>query len=301
MAIATRFSLGPVQYYWTKDQLADFYSAAAASEIGTIYLGETVCSKRRSFSVAEWIDLAGELRNRGKEVVLSSLTLIESESEISSLRSLISKSDIVIEANDYAAVHIAKELNRPFVAGSTLNLYNTDALRVLAGLGMIRWHAPFELNRDRLTEIIATMRDDEALRHIGIEIQTYGRLALSHSARCFTARAANLPKDRCAMRCKDYPDGITMLSQDGNELFQVNGIQVQSHKHLNLIPYLSDITTMGVDLLRVYATDHTIFDLISQIKHAPHGQTSIPCETETCDGYWHGHPGLDSKLPRSMP
>jgi collagenase-like PrtC family protease len=76
-----RISLGPVQYFWPRETLDAFYEAAAGSDADIVYLGETVCSKRRSFRPEEWLELAASLAARGKEVALSTLTLIEARSE----------------------------------------------------------------------------------------------------------------------------------------------------------------------------------------------------------------------------
>ncbi|MBP6384838.1 MAG: U32 family peptidase, partial [Aeromonas sp.] len=42
-----QFSLGPLLFYWPKADTQAFYQAAADSQADIIYLGETVCSKRR--------------------------------------------------------------------------------------------------------------------------------------------------------------------------------------------------------------------------------------------------------------
>ena len=39
-------SLGPLQYYWPRQQTLDFYAAVAAMPVDIVYLGETVCSRR---------------------------------------------------------------------------------------------------------------------------------------------------------------------------------------------------------------------------------------------------------------
>lgn len=53
-----KYALGSVLYYWPKQELYDFYQQAAQSEADIIYLGETVCSKRREMKPADWIELA---------------------------------------------------------------------------------------------------------------------------------------------------------------------------------------------------------------------------------------------------
>lgn len=284
-------SLGSIQYYWSKQALLDFYSEAATSKVDTLYLGETVCSKRRALSTQDWIDLAIELEKLGKHCILSSLTLIESESEISTLRSMIKKSELWIEANDYAAVQIAQEFQRPFVAGSNLNVYNTHALKLLAKQGMVRWHAPLEMSASSLQTIMAAVQADASLQHLETEIQVYGRLALSHAARCFTARAANLPKDQCETRCIAHQDGFTMQTQENQSLFQVNGIQIQSYHRCNLLPHLKDISNMGIDMLRFYAEDNATLEVINSLGTRPQ---QIPLqEGSECNGYWYGKPGLE--------
>lgn len=286
-----KISLGPIQYYWSKQAILDFYAEAATSDIDTFYLGETVCSKRRAMSALDWIDLAIQLEKLGKRSILSSLTLIESESEISALRSMIKRTELWIEANDYAAVQIALEYQRPFVAGSNLNIYNTHTLQVLAKQGMVRWHAPLEMSAYSLSTLQTALQEDTTLQHVETEMQIYGRLALSHAARCFTARAANLPKDQCETRCIAHPDGFTMHTQENQSLFQVNGIQIQSYKRCNLTPYLNTIADMGIDLIRFYAEDQNTLNIINDLHSA--ARQRIPLlEESACNGYWHGQPGM---------
>jgi len=67
-----KYSLGSVLYYWSKQELHDFYQLAADSEADIIYLGETVCSKRREMKPADWIELARQLALSGKQIILSS-------------------------------------------------------------------------------------------------------------------------------------------------------------------------------------------------------------------------------------
>src|SRR3546814_4678787 len=38
------------------------------------------------------------------------------------------------------------------------------------------------------------------------EVFAYGRMPLAFSARCFTARHRNIPKDNCQYVCMDHPD-----------------------------------------------------------------------------------------------
>ena len=52
----------------------------------------------------DWFDVACVLAEAGKEVVFSSLVLIEPESDLKVLRKLVNQPDFRVEANDMAAV-----------------------------------------------------------------------------------------------------------------------------------------------------------------------------------------------------
>ena len=67
-----RLSLGPVQYLWSRDDLFALYDEVAETAIDIVYLGETVCSKRRSLRLDDWIEVGERPAAAGKEVVLSS-------------------------------------------------------------------------------------------------------------------------------------------------------------------------------------------------------------------------------------
>src|SRR5690348_3954637 len=126
-----KLSLGPLQYFWPRERALAFYREAVRWPLDIIYLGETVCSKRRELGTGDWIDLAGELAESGRQIVLSSLALIEAESELGVLKRLIEHGDCWIEANDLSAVQLCRERRVPFVAGPALNVYNHHALKLL--------------------------------------------------------------------------------------------------------------------------------------------------------------------------
>ena len=138
-----KLSVGPLLYHWTRPQVFAFYRALAAQPVDCVYLGEVVCSKRRALGYAEWAAIARELADAGKEVIISTLALMEAESELSAL-GRIAADAVTIEANDMAAVQLAG--GRPFVIGPHLNVYNGKTLRLLAALGARRWVAPLELD-----------------------------------------------------------------------------------------------------------------------------------------------------------
>ena len=135
------------------------------------------------------------------------MALLEAESELLTLRRLCENGRFTVEANDMGAVRLLAGRNTPFVLGTGINVYNGHTLRFLAGLGEKRWVAPVELSQQTLASI-------QAERPAGVETEVfvYGRMPLAYSARCFTARYHDLPKDDCQYRCLDDPDGLILLS-----------------------------------------------------------------------------------------
>jgi len=63
------------------------------------------------------LDVANRLADAGKEAVLSTLTLIESESDLKALRRMVDNDKFAVEANEMGAVRLLAEKKVPFVAG----------------------------------------------------------------------------------------------------------------------------------------------------------------------------------------
>ena len=246
-----KLSLGPLQYFWPREQTLAFYRQAIHWPLDIVYLGETVCSKRRELRTVEWLDLATELAASGKQVVLSTLALIEAEAELGVLDRQVSHGGFWIEANDLSAVQLCREHGRPFVAGPSLNVYNHRALAMLAEDGLRRWVPGVEQGQALIAELKQAHAAD-GLAMPELEVIAWGRLPLSFSARCFTARALDLPKDQCGFRCIDYPDGLPLATREGRPFLRINGIQVQGEETTDLGPELPALHELGVDILRLY-------------------------------------------------
>ncbi|AVO40938.1 U32 family peptidase [Simplicispira suum] len=292
-----KLSLGALQYYWPRQTIFDFYQAIAASPVDIIYLGETVCSRRHELRLSDWIDIADLMRDSGKEAVLSTQVLLESGIEVSAMHKVTGNPDYLIEANDMGAVQRLSAAQRPFVGGLHLNIYNQPALTWLASLGATRWVAPLEMKHQDLSALI-----QDGPKDLQTEVFAYGRMPLAFSARCFTARQRNLPKDDCQFACMDHPDGLMLKTRESEDFLVLNGIQTQSARVHNLIDELPRMQSMGVAVARISPqAQHTheilaLFDAVRRGTLAPHDartqlQPLVP--DQSCNGYWHGQPGLD--------
>ncbi len=289
-----KLSLGPILYFWSKQKIYDFYESVADTRIDIIYLGETVCSKRRSLKTQDWISLANELAENGKQVVLSTLTLIEAESELNTLRQVCEQRDFLVEANDMAAVQLLSEKNRPFVSGPFINIYNAKTLEFFHRQKLKRWVMPVELSGETLSQILQQIKETKLAEGIETEVFSYGQLPLAFSARCFTARAHELPKDQCEFVCEEYPDGLPFTSQEGEEVFTINGIQTQSGLCYNLLKEIPDMQQMGVDILRLSPQYEGIEHVIQTFSNVILDKAGLELEEKPyCNGYWYRKPGKD--------
>jgi len=292
-----KYSLGPILYFWPQKEVESFYFAASKSDADIIYLGETVCSKRRELKIGEWLDIAKSLANTGKQIVISTMTLLESSQELDIMRKYINNGDFIIEANDMSAIQIAAEKKVPFVAGPSINAYNAQTLKILLNKGMIRWCMPVELSRDWLIHTLDQCNHLNIKKKFEIEVFGYGYLPLAYSARCFTARAENRPKDKCQKCCIHYPNGILTESQEGQDIFVLNGIQTQSGYCYNLInelPMMKDI----VDVIRVSPLSIDTCDYIKHFKTNETGKNSKSLSSKECNGYWHQVSGMERLTPK---
>ena len=290
-----KLALGPVLYYWQRDALFEFYERIADASVDIVYLGETVCSKRHTFRLEDWLAVAQKLAAAGKQVVLSTQALIESESDLKTLRRQAENGNYLVEANDMGAVRLMS--GKQFVAGPHINTYNPQTLALLAELGAQRWVIPVEMSRQMLTGMLA-----DKPQGMETEVFAYGRLPLAFSARCFTARHYNLPKDDCQFRCLDHAGGLTLKTREGQPFLALNGIQTQSSKVYNLVAELDVMEQLGVDVVRVSPQPFHTEKILALFRLRLDGnlsgseageQMAQLMPDQACDGYWHERPGIE--------
>jgi collagenase-like PrtC family protease len=293
-----KLALGPLLYYWPREAVLEFYARIAAAPVDVVYLGEVVCGRRRALRIDDWLSLARDLAAAGKSVVLSTPVLLESEADVRAMRRVADNAEFAIEANEMGAVRARG--GRPFVAGPHLNVYNGATLAWLAELGATRWVPPVELSR----EAVAGLQRE---RPAGVETEVFawGRLPLAFSARCFTARHYDLPKDQCEFRCIEHPEGLALATRDGVPFLALNGIQTQSARVYDLSAALGELRALGVDIVRLSPQASAMeavvaaFDSARARRNSPAeaSRALAPLAAARCNGYWHGTAGLDYREP----
>ena len=290
-----RLSVGPIQFHWSKQQMLDFYDQVEASAADIVYLGETVCSKRRELRHQDWLDLADCLIASGKEVVFSTLALVEARSEIGYIRKLCENGRFLVEANDMTAVQLLAG-RTSFVGGSTLNVQNDVVLRKLFDLGLVRWIPPVEMP----ARVLADVRE-RVPESVECEVFGWGRMPLAYSARCYTARAHNVSKDDCANCCLEYADGLMLETRDLDEFLVINGIQTMSARTVCLAEEYD--STTAPDILRISPQSTGTGDVIALFDALRKGTTATTEAIDNlqamvpnglCNGYWHDSAGMSA-------
>ena len=292
-----KLALGPLLYYWPRQEVLDFYAGIAASPVDAVYLGETVCSRRHELRLDDWLELGRQLAAAGKEVILASQSLIESESDLKTLRQIAGQEEFRVEANDMGAVRLLAEAGvTNWIAGPTLNIFNPRTLELLMASGASRWVVAPEIPGAELAAIRAGL-----VQPIETEIYAYGRLPLAFSARCFTARHFNLQKDACEFRCLSIMDGLPLLTREGEPFLTLNGVQTQSARVHNLLADLPGLAGRA-ELLRISPQGAHSLEIVRLFRTALEGRLTPAAALDAsrdympeapCNGFWHGRPGVE--------
>ena len=288
-----QITLAPIPFYWPKAQVFDFYQQALHWPVDRICLGETICAKRRELRLDDWLVVAQMLQQQGKTPILSTLALVQSAADLKTLKAYCQNTEFELEVNDLAGVELCHQLGRPFSAGPFLNIYNSATLKRLYQDGLLRWNLPVELGKAALADLLEAI--EQAALVIKTELLVHGFLPLALSARCFTARATERPKDQCERICLDYPRGIRVTSSDQQTLFTINGLQTLSGHVFDLLSELDDIRHAGIDSIRISPSQPDMATVVHNYAVASRGQSLTAAQKTTarpCNGFWFGKPGM---------
>lgn len=297
-------TVGPLLYHWPRVALMAFYAELADGPADTVVLGEVVCARRRELRLDDWLGLARELAQSGKEVVLAAQALIETEADLRLLEHQGEQGAFAVEAADASALQLLSG-RVPLVLGPHLNIYSRAALAEHAGLGAARWVAPVELPLDAVARVNPP-QDRVAAgdgRAFETEVWAFGRVPLSFSARCFTARHHHLAKDQCAYRCLADADGLPMHSSDGQPFLVLNGTQTQSAAVQCLLGDAAALRAAGARRLRLSPCAQGFGAVLDDFEAVFNGGAAVAPAIERwpglgvpgplANGYAHRRPGMN--------
>ena len=289
-------TLGPIAYHWPAERKRDFYARIAdEAPVGTVYVGEAICSKRTPFFERYLPETLARLERAGKTAVLVTLAEVMLKRERKATAELAARETPEVEINNAAGL-LARE-GRPHRIGPFLNAYNEATIGWLAGQGATHVCLPPELPSEAIAEAAASAGQ----LGLGVEVQVFGRAPLAVSARCYHARAHGRTKDKCRFVCEQDPDGMPLSTRDGQPILRVNGIQTLSASYIELIDELPALQEMGVSHARLLPQDVDMVAVagifascLSGELAAEEGRARLG---ETCgerpfsNGYFHGTAG----------
>lgn len=295
-------TLAPVAFNWQPEKWRDFYFRIAdEAPVATVYLGETVCSKRAPLFEPHYQAVAERLSAAGKTVVFSTLAEVVLKLDRKLVESICAAQVYLVEANDASALLPLR--GRAHHIGPFMNVYNEKTLGVLARAGARNFCLPAEMP----APAIRALCDATADLDVTIEVQVFGRLSLALSARCYHARAHGRSKDSCRFVCENDPDGLELATLDGRPFLAVNGIQTLSHDYLNLIHELANLRAMGVSRFRLSPHSCDMVEVASIFRSVLDRRIAVPEAVARLDavmpaaafsnGFYYGKPGYSWNRP----
>jgi len=287
-------TLGPVLFEWKKQDLMAFYEEVAEMPVDTVYVGEVVCSKRRSLTLLDMERIGNMLKKAGKKPVMTTLAVVSNDEELNFTREVCSL-PFAIEANDASVLNMVDASKKEVFAGPHIKTYNKEAINFFKSLGVKRITYPVELPKE-------SVRHNTEGSGMEAEVFSHGKLPLAFSWQCYTLRAHGNKKSECARDCVRYPDGMELKTTANEEIFTLNGTSVLSAKIFTLIENIEELRAIGVSALRVSpdfkntkATVELFRKRLSAELAPSEGLKELKdiYKTEFTNGFYAGRPGKD--------
>ncbi len=294
-----KITLGPVLFNWPAEKWRDYhFRIADEADVDVVHVGEVVCAKRMPFFENVLPEVVERLAAAGKEVIFSTLALVMNKAERRAVAAVCEMADeALVEVNDMSA--IPRLAGRPHLIGPFVNTYNEMTLGWFARQGALRVCLPPELGGEAVRTLTAAARE----AGMGTEVLVFGRMPLALSARCYHARAHNLPKDGCQFVCEKDHDGMDLKTLDGEAFLAVNGIQTMSHACLNLAGEIGTLKEMGVAAIRLSPHDCDMVEMAAifrelaedriEVGEAMGRLEGLNLPFPFANGYFHGKPGAE--------
>ena len=293
---AGEITLGPVPFNWQPQRWRDFYLRIAdEAPVASVYLGETVCSKRAPLFEPYHDVVVDRLSAAGKTVVFSTLAEVVQKADRKLVEKVTAARECLVEANDASAlIHLS---GRAHHIGPFMNVYNERTVGVLARDGACNICLPAEMPAAAIRALCEGAKDLD----VTVEVQVFGRVSLALSARCYHARAHGRTKDSCRYVCEEDPDGMELTTLEGRPFLAVNGVQTLSYECLNLVNELPALGAMGVsrfrlsphtcDMVEVASVFRAVLDRRIALDEAAAQLEEIRPSVPFANGFFHGGPG----------
>ncbi|THB73823.1 MAG: U32 family peptidase [Gammaproteobacteria bacterium] len=290
-----QISLSQIPFNWDFQTATDFYREMAALPIDVIYIGNTVCSKRETtVSIKQWLQIAEELQTQGKQVIFSTLGLIETAAELNQLNKTCTDTPFMIEANDIGTVNILAKNKKEFACGPEINIYNHHTIKILQDRGMVRWTPPVELSIDAIANIKNATTNFSA----AIDLFAFGYLPLAISARCYSARSEGINKENCDNVCNKTPYGYAVNTTENKDFLRINGTQTMSGAIHNALNGWKAAEAAGIESLRISPANTDMKQVVEQTHKMLEGEiASVEIELDSrerfCKGFAFDRAGIE--------
>ena len=148
---------------------------------------------------------------------------------------------------------------------------------------------PVELSRDWLVQLNQDL--GSARQQFEVEVFAYGHLPLAYSARCFTARSLDRPKDNCELACIDYPTTGLPAAARGRRCSTSTASRPSPVIAITWATIWPGWRGWSMWCASPRGAGHP--DDAGPLQGQPAGPGSLPLQQERdCNGYWRQIPGM---------